>query len=102
MTVLHLETLVGKEVVDAAGAHAGRLEEVHADWRGNECMVTHYVLATSHRIRKPLIHALIFALRQLGAQKWSGTVVVPWDKLDLSDPEKPRLLNVAMMSGAAR
>ena len=31
-------------------------------------------------------------LHLLGAHKLGSSLRVPWDKLDLSDPEKPRLL----------
>lgn len=92
MSIVQLETLVGTEVRDATGKLAGRLEEVHADWQGEECIVTHYVLASRHARRGiSLTDAITFVLRLLGAEKAGGSIVVPWDKLDLSDPEKPRL-----------
>lgn len=92
MNVIHVETIVGTEVRDVTGKVAGRLEEVHADWRGDECIVTHYVLASKKTRRGvSLTNAIHFVLRLLGAEKSGGSIVVPWDKLDLSDPEKPRL-----------
>ena len=41
MTTVHIETLVGRKVCDATGRIVGRFEEVHGDWRGSECIVTH-------------------------------------------------------------
>jgi len=80
--IVHLEVVVGKQVRDVDGRTVGRLEDVYADWRGEECIVTHYALVSS---------ALIFVLRLLGARKTFGTIIVPWNKLDFSDPSHPRL-----------
>jgi hypothetical protein len=90
---VHLEVMAGRRVHDAGGKLAGRLAEVHAEWRGDECIVTHYVLA-ARNARKPvtLKRVLMFFLRLLGATGSQGTLVVPWDKLDVSDPRRPRLL----------
>lgn len=92
MTIVNLELLAAKEVRDVTGKPAGRLEEVHADWRGDEVVVTHYVLASKKRARPLSIsYLLLFVLREMGAEKAGGSLVVPWDKMDLSDPSKPRL-----------
>jgi sporulation protein YlmC with PRC-barrel domain len=92
LSIVHLERLSGKKILDMDGKTAGRLEEVHADWRGGECIVTHYVIATARK-RRPLTlaHLIAFVLREMGAHTYQGNVDVPWDKLDLSDPEHPRL-----------
>lgn len=81
MSFVHLETLVGKKVRDADGKVAGRLEEVHADWRGGECIVTYYQIA-----RKGT-----YFVRKLGMSKKAASLIVTWDKMDLSDPKGPRL-----------
>jgi sporulation protein YlmC with PRC-barrel domain len=81
LRTVHIEYIVGRKVRDAEGKIAGRLEEVHADWRGDDCVVTHYVLAPRGT----------YVLRQLGFARERDNVVVPWDKLDLSDPKHPRL-----------
>jgi len=80
--IVHLEVVIGKVVRDIDGRKAGRLEEVHGDWKGSECFVTHYELAPG---------ALSFVLRLLGARRAIHHHIVPWDKLDFSNPEKPRL-----------
>jgi hypothetical protein len=72
--------VIGKSVRDVDGRKAGRLEEVHGDWQGDQCVITHYEIATS---------AFSFVLRLLGAK--TRNLVVPWDKLDFTDPEGPRL-----------
>ena len=82
MSITHAEVAVGRKVRDVEGKTAGRLEEIHADWRGGECIVTHYVLAARGS----------FFMRALGRKKSHDTIVVPWDKLDLSDPTRLLLL----------
>lgn len=85
--IVHLELLIGREVLAADGGHAGRIEEVHANEAGE---VTEWVLATG---RLHVSDWIVFLLHQLGAQKssWTHARRVPWQELDLSDPERPRL-----------
>ena len=84
MKTIHVETVVGRKVRDVDGKVAGRFEEVHADWRGGECIVTHYVIA-SNKARRGFHWTLLITmiLRQLGAEKSGGGIVVPRDRLDL-------------------
>ena len=84
MSEVHLETIVGRSVLDIDGKVAGRLEDVHADWRGSECIVTHYVLAST-RAQEGFhwTNLITMVLRRLGAEKSGGGIVVPWDQLDL-------------------
>jgi hypothetical protein len=85
--IVQLELLIGREVLDAGGGHAGRIEEVHVNDAGE---ITEWVLATG---RLHVSDWIIFVLHQLGAQKssWKHSRRVPWQELDLSDPERPRL-----------
>ena len=82
MTIVHLERLAGREVLDADGNHAGRLAEVHGEEQGKECVITHYTLVRGNRFA--------FYLHELGLRR-RHTFRVPWEELDLSDPERPRL-----------
>lgn len=81
MKLVHLEQVVAKKVRDIDGRVAGRLEEVHADWRGPECVVTYYAIAPRGT----------YLLRQLGMTGRTKSILVPWDKMDWSDSTKPRL-----------
>lgn len=82
MTIVHLERLAGREVLDADGNHAGRLAEVHGEEHGKELVITHYTLVRGNR--------LAFFLHELGLRR-RHAFRVSWKKLDLSDPERPRL-----------
>ena len=84
MTLVHLETIAGRKVRDRNGKVAGRIEEVHADWRGDECVVSYYELAS-----RPA--TLRYIARILGGKSTRGAIVVPWDGIDWSDPENPVL-----------
>jgi len=81
LNVVHLEQVSATKVHDIDGKIAGRLEAVHADWRGGECIVTHYVIAGKG----------MYFLRRIGLKNKTRSYVVPWDRLDFSDPQKPRL-----------
>jgi sporulation protein YlmC with PRC-barrel domain len=68
---IHLELLIGKQVVDADGKPMGRIEEILAQF-------------SAWTIGLAILH-------RLGARKIRGGFKVPWDKLDLTDPDRPRL-----------
>jgi hypothetical protein len=81
---LHLEQLLGKMVRDPAGAKAGRILSVQAEMEGDDCVVREYLLGTA-----ALLHRLgITLLRSVGGRE---PLRVPWDLLDLSDPDRPLL-----------
>lgn len=90
---VRLELLLGRRVVDANGAKVGRIEEVLAERDGEELLVTHYLVGTYALFQRLSIrHFGLGLLRMLGARAQSEKPHrIPWDKLDLSDPENPRL-----------
>jgi len=78
---LHVEDLIGKEVLDIDGERAGRIEELVVAREGLRRVVTEVHLgagALFERLSAPLRG------RRDGRR-------VPWSQLDLSDPEHPRL-----------
>ena len=81
-----LQDLIGKVVRDADGKKVGRIFEVMAEIQGDACVVTEWLLGT---------HALLARLgmtasRLLGLPRREPDRI-PWDRMDLSDPKKPRL-----------
>jgi sporulation protein YlmC with PRC-barrel domain len=88
-----LELLLGRRVVDANGERIGRIEEVLADRHGDELLVTHYLVGRYGLFERfSIYHVGTGLLRYLGGQAQSARPHrIPWEKLDLSDPEKPRL-----------
>lgn len=85
-TEIHLELLLGRKVHDSRGRPVGRIEEVTASREDLECVVEEFHLgphALLERLSLPLIR--VFRGRGHGVRR------VPCDRLDLSDPMRPRL-----------
>jgi hypothetical protein len=84
---VHLELLVGKLVRDVNGAKVGRIRSLHAEKVGDDCVVEHYELGGA-----ALLSRLgISALRLVGWPLRKEPRRVPWEQMDLSDPDAPRL-----------
>lgn len=89
---IHLELLLGTPVRDAAGEPVGRIEEVLAEEQGEEWVVREYLLGPAaflHRLSAWSIGTAL--LRALGASKLAGGYRVPWEQMDLTNPQRPRL-----------
>jgi len=86
---IHLELLVSKRVVDANAQLAGRIEEVCAEQQGEETVIQAYLLgpdALGARLAVWLTGLRM--LHWLGVGKSNRGYRVPWDKMDLTDPEQ--------------
>jgi hypothetical protein len=92
MRNINIELLLDREVRDASGRRAGRIEEVRARKKGDEIIVEAYHLgpgALLERLAAPVFR--LAPLRALGLHKHAHGRRVRWDQLDLSDPERPVL-----------
>ncbi len=90
---IYLELLVGKPVLDSTGKSVGRIEEFRAEKQGDEWLIQEYLIgypAILERLSAWTIGLAI--LHALGARKLHGGYRVPWDKLDLTNLDQPRLL----------
>jgi sporulation protein YlmC with PRC-barrel domain len=88
---INLELLLSRRVLTRDGRPVGRIEEIQAEADGDDLVVTEYHLGAPgmlERLSASLIGGAILDL--FGMRKRNG-FRVPWDKLDLSDPEHPRL-----------
>jgi hypothetical protein len=86
MKHVHVELLLGKRVRDANDKVVGRIQSIRATWKGNACVVDEYHLGTAALMEK----LGISAKRLIGVGN-REPVRVPWDQLDLSNPERPCL-----------
>lgn len=85
--LVRLQSLVGRRVHDAEGKAVGRIEEVRAEMQGDDLVVTEYECGPA-----ALLSRLgISAMRLVGLGHHHEPKRIPWDQLDLSDPEKPRM-----------
>lgn len=90
---IHIEDLLSRRVYALNGKAIGRIEEVRADVQRGECVVTEYLIgvyALFERLAAWRVGRSI--LRTLGARRKGGGYRVEWNQLDLTDPERPRLL----------
>jgi hypothetical protein len=90
MAEVHVERLVGRRVLDTEGRALGRIEDIRAEREEGEWIVRDYVLGVGGLIERLAAGPLVASL--LG--RWAPALrrhVIPWDALDLSDPERPRL-----------
>lgn len=89
---VHLELLLGKRVLDSNEKPVGRIEEVRAEKQGDEWIVQEYLIGSAALLERLSAWTIgLKILHLLGARKIYGGYTIPWDKLDLTDLEKPRL-----------
>jgi hypothetical protein len=90
MPEVHLERLLGRRVEDVHGRSVGHIEEVVAERRNGVCTVREFHLGPSALLERLAMSAS--AVPFLGfLARFGGGCRVPWDRLDLSDPERLRL-----------
>jgi sporulation protein YlmC with PRC-barrel domain len=90
---LHLEQLIGRCVYDSVGNRVGRIEEVHAKQQGDDWVILEYLVGTAAIVERLSAWNLGTGLLHfLGARKLNKSYRIPWNQLDLSNPEHPRLI----------
>jgi hypothetical protein len=88
MKLVPFERMVGRRVLDTDGKKVGRIVAVRVDWEGKDCVVRDYLLGTAALLKRLGISAKVFLGMKLKHEPRS----IAWDLMDISDPEKPRLL----------
>ncbi|HEY2829565.1 MAG TPA: PRC-barrel domain-containing protein [Thermoanaerobaculia bacterium] len=84
MRELHVELLTGCKVVDRNGKKIGRIEEIIAEYRGQELIVREV-----HVGRRGFAER--FSLRGMSRLRDAPPAKLRWEDLDFTDPEHPRL-----------
>ena len=88
---VHLELLVGRTVRDLNDKRVGPLEEVRAEERGDEWVVKEYLVGASALIERLSAGSVGSGILKLIGKNLFPGYRVPWNKMDLSDPQRPRL-----------
>ena len=87
---IRIELLLGRTVVDAEGRRIGRIEEFCARRDGDRCHITEYMLGPVGLLERLSVSSMgAWLLRRIGM--WREPQRIPWDALDLADPQHPRL-----------
>jgi hypothetical protein len=90
---LHIELLLGRQVVAGNGDPVGRVEEVCAEGRGSDLIVTEYHIGNAAALERLSVSLLGLGILNLfGRAQATRGYRVPWDKLDLTDQRHPRLM----------
>jgi sporulation protein YlmC with PRC-barrel domain len=84
---VHFELLLGRKVLDPDGKKVGRILAVRAEPKGEDCVVSEYLLGTAALLTR----LGLSAQRLIGIPIHRKPLCVPWDLMDISDPAKPRL-----------
>jgi hypothetical protein len=86
---IRLDDVVGRIVRDAGGEAVGRLYDMRAEEQDGALVIVEYHIG-SHA----LWERVGLSLRKLiGIQHMAEPRKVPWDQLDISNPENPVLLS---------
>jgi hypothetical protein len=92
---IRVEVLLGRVVRTAAGRPAGRIEDLRVEPDGEDYVVREVVLGElGVRARLFGLAAQLPTLKSLGLGRRYRTRAIPWQWLDLSDPERPRFRDV--------
>ena len=88
---VHLELLVGKAVGDRDDKRVGLIEGVLAEEEHGEWVVKEYLIGATALLERLSAWRVGRSILGLISKKEYPGYRVPWDKLDLSDPSRPRL-----------
>ena len=89
---MHVELLLGEKVLAMNGQPIGRLEDIRTEVNRGHYFVSEFLVGSYAMLERLAAWRIGRAvLRVLGAKKKQG-YRVRWDQLDLTDPERLRLL----------
>jgi sporulation protein YlmC with PRC-barrel domain len=87
---INVELLVGTKVYDVDGSKIGRIEEIRVERQEKALLVEAYLIGASALIERLSARTLVRPIRRLLRSRHIYSVYeVPWQDLDLSDPERP-------------
>jgi sporulation protein YlmC with PRC-barrel domain len=89
---IHIYEFLGRKVHDADGKYCGALEEIEVERGDESCIVKNYFVQERGLVDRITAWALADSLRKvIPVREESKPYRVPWDKMDLTDPEHPRI-----------
>jgi sporulation protein YlmC with PRC-barrel domain len=88
---VNAELLIGRKVCDANGEKVGRIEEFRVKRDDKTCLVEGYLVGASAMIDRLSAWTLIRPINKALRGRVFSVYEVPWEQMDLSDPEHPKL-----------
>lgn len=92
MMEIPVERLLGKRVVDSEGRNLGRIHEISAERGEDSCTVEAYYVGGRAMIVRIARWAVPHQLSSKLEEKLFRPYWIAWDKMDLSDPSRPRAM----------
>ena len=90
---VRFEDLIGKTLRNQYGRAIGRIEEARVEPQGDDYLVTHFLIGPLKLWPRMLAFiGEVPTLRALGLGSKRKLRPFPWEWIDLSDPESPRLV----------
>lgn len=88
---VRVESLLGRVVWSPGGRPVGRIEDIRAEPEGDDYVIHEIILGEIGLLANLVgIAAQLPTFRALGLGRRYRTRAIPWNWLDLSDPERPR------------
>ena len=91
---IRLDDLIGRVIRDASGRAVGRIHDMTVEERNGELVVVDYRIGSEAFLRRIGVNAL--RLVGLGGGRPRR---LRWDRVDLSDPERPTLVDAQAARG---
>jgi sporulation protein YlmC with PRC-barrel domain len=88
---INAELLLGRKVCDVNGEKVGRIEEFQVEREDKACVVNAYLVGTSALIDRLSAWTLIRPISKSLSGRVFSTYHIPWQDMDLTDPERPKL-----------
>lgn len=89
---IRIELLVGTTVHDVDGKKIGRIEEIRVERQETALLVEAYLIGASALIERLSAWTLVRPIKRLLRTRHIYSLYeVPWQDMDLSDPNRPKL-----------
>ncbi|MEO8910738.1 MAG: hypothetical protein ABI408_10990 [Gemmatimonadaceae bacterium] len=87
-----VELLLGTKVCDIDGETVGRIEEIRVERKGSALLVGSYLIGVSALIDRLSAWTLVRPIKRLlSARHIYSLYEVPWQDMDLSNPDRPQV-----------
>lgn len=89
---VHVESLVGRSLLDVDGRKIGRVEELVVEQLGSDWVVVELHVGIGALLERIVELSTVVPMMGALRRKLSVRYRVPWDKVDLRDPDHPQAL----------